>query len=152
MGRTLAHCCVTTETCLWQQYIILASTASHVALSNLNIACPSLRRLACCLPVRLVIGNAAGAGNVAAQDAIGKPPQDHAQQTLLLAPHSAASMDHLMKKLGQKKYGMTEIVGVEEINMFRDNGEVLHFVRPQSHNFPNSNTVLIQRNNEYLGP
>jgi nascent polypeptide-associated complex subunit beta len=53
------------------------------------------------------------------------------------------------KKLGGalKKLGVQTIPGIEEVNLFKDNGEVIHFVQPkvqanlQSHTFVISGTA-----------
>lgn len=54
------------------------------------------------------------------------------------------------KKLGGvlKKMGLTDLKGVEEVNIFRDNGEVIHITTPKIQASVPCNTYVVSGNSE----
>lgn len=54
------------------------------------------------------------------------------------------------KKLSSqyKKMGLNQIVGIEEVNMFTDTNEVIHFKDPKVHGSLQSNTYAISGSND----
>uniref|UniRef100_A0A7S2XXE3 Nascent polypeptide-associated complex subunit beta n=1 Tax=Fibrocapsa japonica TaxID=94617 RepID=A0A7S2XXE3_9STRA len=59
------------------------------------------------------------------------------------AVHKTATSDD--KKLGTtlKKLGVTNIPAIEEVNLFKENGEVIHFSNPKVQASINANTYVI---------
>ena len=47
-----------------------------------------------------------------------------------------------------RRMGGNPITEIEEVNMFRDDGNVIHFAKPQVHGAPNANTFVISGNSE----
>jgi len=47
-----------------------------------------------------------------------------------------------------KRLGVSPIPGIEEVNMFKDDGNVIHFNNPKVSASPNSNTYVISGHSE----
>ena len=62
--------------------------------------------------------------------------------------HKTPSSDD--KKLGStlKKLGVSAIPGIEEVNLFQENGEVIHFVNPKVQASIQSNTYVVSGNGQ----
>ena len=50
--------------------------------------------------------------------------------------HKAASADDKKLQSQLKKLSVNPIPGIEEVNMFKDDGTILHFSNPKVHNLP----------------
>ncbi|KAG5180552.1 NAC domain-containing protein [Tribonema minus] len=64
------------------------------------------------------------------------------------AVHKTASADDKKLMTALKKLGTTNIPAIEEVNMFQDNGEVIHFVNPKVQAAVSANTYVISGNAE----
>jgi len=61
---------------------------------------------------------------------------------------TASVTDDKKLSTSYKKMGLNQIVGIEEVNMFTDNNEVIHFKDPKVHGSLQSNTYAISGSNE----
>jgi len=59
------------------------------------------------------------------------------------AVHKTSSTDDKKLTTTLKKLGVNQIPGIEEVNIFRDNGEVIHFANPKVQASINSNTYVV---------
>merc|ERR1712154_717107 len=57
--------------------------------------------------------------------------------------HKASSTDDKKLQSQLKKLSINPIPGIEEVNMFKDDGSVLHFQNPKVQASPNANTFAI---------
>ncbi|CAG5109510.1 Oidioi.mRNA.OKI2018_I69.chr2.g4037.t1.cds [Oikopleura dioica] len=57
--------------------------------------------------------------------------------------HKAASADDKKLQSQLKKLSVNPIPGIEEVNMFKDDGTILHFSNPKVQASPNANTFAI---------
>ena len=57
--------------------------------------------------------------------------------------HKTSSTDDKKLQSSLKKLAVNPIQGIEEVNMFKDNGEVLHFVNPKVQASLSSNVFAI---------
>jgi nascent polypeptide-associated complex subunit beta len=64
------------------------------------------------------------------------------------AVHKTATSDDKKLMTTLKKLGVTSIPAIEEVNMFKDNGEVIHFVNPKVQASVGANTYVISGNAE----
>lgn len=64
------------------------------------------------------------------------------------AVHKTATSDDKKLMTTLKKLGTTSIPAIEEVNMFLDNGEVIHFVNPKVQASVGANTYVISGNAE----
>jgi nascent polypeptide-associated complex subunit beta len=62
--------------------------------------------------------------------------------------HKTASADDKKLQSSLKKLAVNVIQGIDEVNMFRDNGEVLHFVNPKVQASLSSNIFAISGHSE----
>ena len=62
--------------------------------------------------------------------------------------HKTASTDDKKLQVALKKLAVNVIQGIEEVNMFRDNGEVLHFSNPKVQASLQSNVFAISGHSE----
>lgn len=62
--------------------------------------------------------------------------------------HKSASTDDKKLQSSLKKLTVNAISGIDEVNMFRDNGEVIHFVNPKVQASLSSNIFAISGNAE----
>lgn len=62
--------------------------------------------------------------------------------------HKNASTDDKKLQSSLKKLTVNPISGIDEVNMFRDNGEVIHFVNPKVQASLSSNIFAISGNAE----
>ena len=62
--------------------------------------------------------------------------------------HKTASTDDKKLQSTLKKLGVNGIQGIEEVNMFKDSGEVLHFSNPKVQASLSSNVFAISGNSE----
>jgi len=61
---------------------------------------------------------------------------------------SAANSDDKKLSATLKRLGVAPIPGIEEINLFKDNGEVIHFKTPKVQANINANTYVVSGNGE----
>jgi nascent polypeptide-associated complex subunit beta len=62
--------------------------------------------------------------------------------------HKTSSADDKKLQMSLKKLAVNNIQGIDEINMFKDNGEVIHFVNPRVQASLASNVFVIQGQSE----
>jgi nascent polypeptide-associated complex subunit beta len=62
--------------------------------------------------------------------------------------HKTASTDDKKLQSALKKLGVQAIQGIDEVNMFRDSGEVIHFVNPKVQASLASNVFTISGHSE----
>lgn len=63
-------------------------------------------------------------------------------------PKDTAVADSKKLQLTLRKIVSTPLDGIDEVNMFKDNGEVIHFTNPQVFCAPNANTFTVAGMNE----
>jgi len=59
------------------------------------------------------------------------------------AVHKNAATDDKKIQAAIKRLGVNQIPGIEEVNLFKEDGKVIHFVNPKLQAAPNSNTYVI---------
>ena len=62
--------------------------------------------------------------------------------------HKTATADDKKLQSSLKKLGVNNIQGIDEVNMFKDNGEVIHFVNPRVQASLSSNVFTIAGHSE----
>ena len=62
--------------------------------------------------------------------------------------HKTATTDDKKLQSQLKKLGVNGIQGIDEVNMFKDNGEVIHFVNPKVQASLQSNVFTISGHSE----
>lgn len=65
--------------------------------------------------------------------------------------HKSAASDNVKLQSAQKKLNSQPIAAIEEVNMFREDGQVIHFVAPKVHAAIGSNTFIITGAGEEKG-
>jgi len=59
------------------------------------------------------------------------------------AVHKNAATDDKKIQAAIKRLGVNQIPGIEEVNLFKEDGKIIHFANPKLQAAPNSNTYVI---------
>eukprot|EP01111_Echinosteliopsis_oligospora_P007824 TRINITY_DN23147_c0_g1_i1.p1 TRINITY_DN23147_c0_g1~~TRINITY_DN23147_c0_g1_i1.p1 ORF type:complete len:146 (-),score=53.03 TRINITY_DN23147_c0_g1_i1:116-553(-) len=62
--------------------------------------------------------------------------------------HKNVTVDDKKLQASLKRLGVNQIAGIEEVNLFKEDGTVIHFENPKVQASPQSNTYVISGQNE----